>query len=459
MLPIVTPNEMRAVDAAAPESSEVLIARAGAAVARTAIRMLGGSYGRTVNIIAGKGNNGADGRAAGARLAARGIRVRVFDAEHCPVELPLADLVIDAAYGTGSRGTWQSPDVGGMSVLAVDLPSGVDALDGQISGGVLPAAATVTFGALKPGLLLPPASQLVGCVEVAEIGLGSAAAAAAHAWLVEASDVAEWLPRRAATAHKWRAAVRLLAGSAEMPGAAALAARGAMRAGAGIVQLSSPGTLVGDLPNEVVQHRLPVGGWGAQVLDNLDRFHALVIGPGLGRTDETAGQTRLVAVEAPVPTVIDGDGLFAAAWSREGAGALLRRRTTATVLTPHDGEYALLTGDTPGADRFCAARRLATDTGCVVLLKGAPTIVAEPTGSVFVVNTGDRRLATAGTGDVLAGVIGALLAAGVSAFRAAAAGAWLHGRAAGHALEYGMVAGDVADLLPRAWADALAGGA
>ncbi len=458
MLPIVTPEEMRAIDAAAPETSEVLIARAGAAVARAAIRMMGGSYGRTVNIIVGKGNNGADGRAAGSRLAARGVRVRLFGAERCPDGLPLADLVIDAAYGTGFRGAWQPPDVGGVPVLAVDVPSGVDALDGRISGDVLAAAATVTLGALKPGLLLPPGAQLAGEVEVAEIGLGSTAAAAANSWLVTASDVAGWLPRRAATAHKWRAAVRLVAGNTAMSGAAALAARGAMRAGAGIVQLSSPGALLGDLPAEVVQRQLPVHRWSEEVLDNIGRFHALVVGPGLGRTDEAVEGIRRVVAEAPTPTVIDGDGLFAIAWASDGASDLLRRRTAPTVLTPHDGEFALLAGETPGPDRFQAARRLADDTGCVVLLKGAVTIVADPSGSVLVVTTGDARLATAGTGDVLAGTIGALLAAGVAALPAAAVGAWLHGRAAGHAVEHGMVAGDVADLLPTAWADALVGG-
>ena len=182
-----------------------------------------------------------------------------------------------------------------------------------------------------------------------------------------------------------------------------------------------------------------------KVLDALDRFHALVVGPGLGRNDETTTQTRLLAVEAPIPTVIDGDGLFAMAWNADGAAALLQRRTAPTVLTPHDGEYALLVGSPPGADRLVAARRLAADTGCVVLLKGAATVVANPDGQVLVVTTGDSRLATAGTGDVLSGIIGALLATGVSAFRAAAAGAWLHGQAAQSAPARGMVASDIAE--------------
>ena len=150
-----------------------------------------------------------------------------------------------------------------------------------------------------------------------------------------------------------------------------------------------------------------------------------------------------------MPTVIDGDGLFAMAWNADGAAALLRRRTTPTVLTPHDGEYALLTGAAPIADRLVAVRRLAADTGCVVLLKGPATVVADPDGEVLVVTAGDARLATAGTGDVLSGIIGALLAAGVPALQAAAAGAWLHGRAALLAPARGMVASDIADHLPE----------
>ena len=233
-----------------------------------------------------------------------------------------------------------------------------------------------------------------------------------------------------------------------MTGAARLAAEAAMRTGAGMVHLSAPGTMVAQAPAEVVQRPLPAKGWAGEVLDTIDRFHSLVVGPGLGRDDDTAAQTRLLAVDAPVPTVIDGDALFAMAWNADGAATLLRRRTTPTVLTPHDGEYALLVGSQPGVDRLAAARSLAAATGCIVLLKGAATIIANPDGDVLVATAGDARLATAGTGDVLSGIIGALLAAGVPAFQAAAAGAWLHGRAAQLAPAHGMVAGDIAQHLP-----------
>ena len=453
MLPIVTPAEMRSIDGAALESAEVLIARAGSAVARAAVQLLGGSYGRTVNVIAGKGNNGADGRVAGGLLRARGVRVRMFEADACPPILPPADLVIDAAYGTGFCGTWKPPEVGSTPVLAVDVPSGVDALTGEVSGHVLPAVACVTFGAYKPGLLLPPGSGFAGLVSVADIGLADRAAASAQAWLVQRSDVVEWLPRREATAHKWRAAVRVVAGSAAMSGAAALVAGGAMRAGAGMVHLSAPGALLAGMPVEVVQRPLSAAGWCAELLATLDRFHALVIGPGLGRVDDSLEQTRAAVLAAPVPVVVDGDGLFALAWNANAAAELLRGRSTATVLTPHDGEFALLTGERPGADRFAAARRLAIESDCVVLLKGPTTIVADPSGEVLAVTTGDARLATAGSGDVLAGVIGALLAAGVPALSAAAAGAWLHGEAARRAPAYGLIASDIADRLPQLWAE------
>ena len=166
-----------------------------------------------------------------------------------------------------------------------------------------------------------------------------------------------------------------------------------------------------------MRKRLPAFDWAAAVLDDLHRFQALVIGPGLGREEYTVAAVRATRRGGPVPTVIDGDGLFALAWNTEGPNALLRRRAAPTVLTPHDGEFGLLTGQRPGADRFAAARRLAADTRAVVLLKGPATVVADPAGDVRVVATGDARLATAGTGDVLAGIIGALLATGMDAVR------------------------------------------
>ena len=444
MLPIVTPEEMAAIDAAALVPSEVLIERAGTAVAWAALRMLGGAYGRTVNVICGKGNNGADGRVAARQLAAKGVRVRIIEVP-CHGMLAPSDLVIDAAYGTGFHGSWSPPDVGDTPVLAVDLPSGVDALTGDIAGDVLAAAHTVTFAALKPGLLMPPGSVLAGELELADIGLD---VRWARANLVQAADVAGWWPERDEYSHKWRSAVRVVAGSSTMTGAPRLVSQAAMRTGAGMVHLSIPGMTLGDGPIEIVQRPLPGMGWAEAALASLDRFHAIVVGPGLGRSDDAGANVRKLVVDAPLPMVIDGDGLFALGWSSEGATTLLRRRTTPTVLTPHDGEYTILKGGPPGLDRMVAARRLASDSGCTVLLKGAATIVADPDGEALVVTAGDARLATAGTGDVLSGIIGALLAAGVRPLQAAAAGAWVHGQAGRRGLRHGLVASDLPDLIP-----------
>ena len=451
MQPIVTPDELRAIDAAATVPEDVLIDRAGRAVERVAVRMMGGTYGRVVNVITGQGNNGNDGRVAARRLAARGVQVRVYPVAECPPVLPPADLVIDAAFGTGFRGTWRAPDVGATRVLAVDIPSGVDALTGEAAGRVLHAERTITFAALKPGLLLGVGAIAAGHVEVADIGLEVGPRSMA---LLEASDVTQWLPARETNAHKWNAAVRIIAGSRTMPGAAALAAAAAQRAGAGMVQVSSPGLdRFEGMPVEAVQRVLPAVGWADDALRSFDRFHAVVLGPGLGRSDDTAASTRFVAIGTPLPVVVDGDGLFALAWNAEGAAALLRQREAPTVLTPHDGEYQLLTGAPPSRHRVEAARRLAADTDSVVLLKGATTIVADPGGDVLLVRAGDQRLATAGTGDVLAGIIGALVAMRVDAFAAAAMGAFIHGRAAALGPAMGLVASDIPALVPAVLAE------
>ena len=448
MIAIVTPEEMAAIDAAAPEPVDVLVGRAGAAVARAARRMLGGTYGRVVNVIAGKGNNGEDGRVAGELLASAGAAVRVFEAAANPASLPPADLVVDAAYGTGFRGEWTAPAVGDAQVLAVDIPSGVDGLTGIAVPGTLAAAETVTFAAMKPGLLVNDGKRLAGKVTVADIGL-DVSSARAHA--VEGADVAAWWRPRPPDAHKWTQAVRVVAGSPGMTGAASLASVAAMRAGAGIVWLSTPGEAAPRAELiEVVGKPCPAVGWGADVTASLGRFGALVIGPGLGLDTATVGEVRAVVAAASCPTVVDGDGLTALATSPGGAASVLRARTAPTVLTPHDGEFERLAGDAPGPDRFDSARRLASTTGAIVLLKGPTTLIAEPGGFVRAVSAGDQRLATAGTGDVLSGTIGALLAAGMSPFDAAAAGAWLHGTAASLQPAAGLVASDVAAAIPRA---------
>ena len=445
MIPILTPDEMASVDAAAPEGVETLIDRAGRAVARSATRLLGGTYGRVVNVIAGKGNNGKDGLVAADVLRGRGVTVRVFDAVLGPAELPPADLVIDAAFGTGFRGEWSAPRVGQTPVLAVDVPSGVNALTGSCRPGVLRADHTVTFQAVKPGLLFGDGAVLAGQVEIADIGL-DVSRATQH--LVEPSDVAAWWPQRPVDAHKWKRAVRVVAGSPGMVGAARLAAEAAARSGAGLVKLSVPG-MDARVRSEIVQQRIPNFDWVGDALSDIARFGSLVIGPGLGREEYTIASVRQTIVDATVPVVIDGDGLFAAAWDADGAAPLFVDRGLPTVLTPHDGEYTVLAGGPPAADRVSAARQLAADLGCIVLLKGPTTVVADPTGRALLIDRGDERLATAGTGDVLSGMIGAVLATGAPALEGVAAAAWLHADAATRSTATGTLAGDLVDLLPQ----------
>ena len=183
-------------------------------------------------------------------------------------------------------------------------------------------------------------------------------------------------------------------------------------------------------------------------MSDIDRFGALVIGPGLGRAPATVDAAARTIAVATVPTVVDGDALYAIAADESGALAALRERPAATVLTPHDGEFERLAGKPPGANRVGDVRRLADDTGAVVLLKGAVTLVAAPGGPTYFMVDGDARLATAGTGDVLSGIIGALLAMGASALEAAAGGAWIHARAGANMAQLGLVAGDVIAAIP-----------
>lgn len=462
MIPIVTPAEMAAVDAAALDPVAVLIERAGGAVAHEALRLLGGGYGRRVVVIAGKGNNGNDGRAAARVLRRRGVRVTVIAADSGDSMLPPADLIIDAAYGTGFRGTWVAPRPSDPTtpVLAVDIPSGISGATGLAIGEPLHATRTVTFAALKPGLLIGDGPDYAGVVTVADIGLDVDRPHPPRAWLVEADDVMAWRPARSSTTHKWKAAVRLVAGSPGMTGSAELAARAALRAGAGYVRRSSPGIDpkasggIASPPIEAVMTALPTTGWAELVLADLDRFTALAVGPGLGTSDTTLAEVRRL-LAAPVPLVVDGDGLRALGASPDRLRAARPAGLPPAVLTPHDAEFVRLGGVLdPEGDRFEAVRDLARCSGAVVLLKGPATLVAHPDGRVLVCDEGDDRLATAGTGDVLTGVVAALLAQGTAPFEAAASAAFLHGRAARRGRRRGFVAGDLPDLFDPDGSDA-----
>lgn len=329
-------------------------------------------------------------------------------------------------------------------MLAVDIPSGVDGLTGEAGPGAVRAQRTVTFAAYKPGLLLHPGARLAGDVTVSDIGLD---ASGAGAWLVEESDVREWLPPAPPESHKWKHALWVVAGSPGMIGAAHLCARAALRSGASTVRLGIPGVPPEPRFVEVVGRTVPATDWGTTVLEQLDREKGLIVGPGLSRTESTRQSVRQLVAGASVPVVVDADGLVALGTADE-AREVIAQRTAGTILTPHDGEFRRLMDRPPGPDRLDAGRELARRTGATVLLKGSVTIVAEPDGRALLSNAGDARLATAGTGDVLAGVIGAFLAQGLDPLRAAALGAYVHGAAGQLGWRRGLVAGDLLDAIP-----------
>jgi NAD(P)H-hydrate epimerase len=340
-----------------------------------------------------------------------------------------------------------------VPVLAVDIPSGVNGDTGEACGEPLRADVTVTFAALKTGLLQGDGLLLSGRVEVADIGLD---VSGARTWVVEDSDVTSLLPPRPRNAHKWQSALGVVAGSPGMTGAAGLCARAAYRAGAGMVRLGIPGGDLADLPvSEAVGALLPVTGWASDALAMSERCRALVVGPGLGRAPATVTDVRAVVARAPLPVVVDADGLFALGTGDEISAVVRAGLGTASgappsrpvVLTPHDGEFARLAGAAPGPDHITAAGDLARRCGAVVLLKGPTTVVAHPAGDVLLATAGSARLATAGTGDVLSGAIGAFIARGVEPHHAAALAAHVHGRAAELGAPEGLVAGDLADLL------------
>ncbi|HWE65480.1 MAG TPA: NAD(P)H-hydrate dehydratase [Acidimicrobiales bacterium] len=462
MQPVLTRDEMQAADAAALSqvSHETLVERAGTAVAQAALRILSGAYGKRVVVVVGRGSNGADGRVAAAILARRGARVSVIEAAEAPSVLSPCDLVLDGAYGTGFHGTYDAPEVApGVPVLAIDIPSGINADTGDAGGHAVRARHTVTFAAYKPGLLQGAGPERSGQVEVVDIGIDTGSARAA---LMEDADIAALLPARPRQSHKWVTALGVAAGSVGMEGSAVLCTRGALGAGAGMIRLGSPGDPAGPWPTEAVRMSLPETGWGSAFLEATVKCRALVIGPGLGTDEATQAEIRAVITGASVPMVVDADGLSALG-DLGAAQKILAQRSAPTVLTPHDGEYARLAGHPPGDDRLAAARHLAQELGAVVLLKGPLTAVARPTdGSstspdVLLAAAGVPALATAGTGDVLSGVIGAFLARGMDAPTAAALAAHVHGRAAASGALEGLVAGDlpalVAAVLSRARAD------
>ena len=449
MKPVLTPEEMSAVDAAAPEPADVLVGRAGFAVALAARRMLAGCYGRRVVVVAGGGNNGADGRVAAVHLRRFGARVAVVSPGDA---LPSSNLVVDAAFGTGLNRPYHAAKPGSAPVLAVDIPSGLSGLTGV--GESMTAANTVTFAAYKPGLLLGDGPMRSGAVQLAGIGLDALVAQSANTWLIEDSDLAQ-VPVRARNAHKWNSAVAIIAGSPAMMGAPLMCSQAAMRAGAGYALVGVPGAPLGmgGAPGEQVWVALDGDDWERQACDAASRVKSIVVGPGLGDSAvgkrRSAGPMSLVGEflsATAVPAVVDADALRALG-GLEGALVVARARKAAMILTPHDGEYARLAGHPPRADRVGEARDAARRSGSVVLLKGSTTVVAAPDGRVAMCNAGTASLATAGSGDVLSGIIGAFLARGLEAWMAASLAAQVHGLAARSGPAEGLVASDLPRLV------------
>jgi ADP-dependent NAD(P)H-hydrate dehydratase / NAD(P)H-hydrate epimerase len=432
-----------------------LMQRAATGLATVCADLLPRVYGARVVLLVGSGNNGGDALFAGARLAARGARVdalllsdrvhggglaalrraggRVVDAVPRRV-----DLVVDGILGIGGHGGLREPaaslvnDLPEGWVVAVDVPSGVDASTGEVDGVAVRADVTVTFGTLKPGLLVDPGAEHAGVVELVDIGLGLPAAAFEA---LQAEDVAALLPRPARESDKYRrGVVGVAAGSVQYTGAAVLCTGGAVRGGAGMVRYVGA-----DEPAALVRAAWP------EVVVGSGRVQAWTVGSG-GSGD--AANRLADAVGDGVPVVVDADAITAVAELDRAAGAPL-------LLTPHAGELARLVGADRAdveARRLHHARAAAKDLDAVVLLKGSTTVVARPDGAVRVNPTGTPSLATAGSGDVLAGLCGALLAGGLDPFDAGSVAAWLHGLAGRLAGEGGrpVSAADVLAALPEA---------
>ncbi|MFF3731873.1 NAD(P)H-hydrate dehydratase [Streptomyces sp. NPDC002476] len=474
-----------------PEGALMQRAAAGlAAACADVLRRRGRVYGARVVLLVGSGDNGGDALYAGARLARRGAGVRavltspgrahaggaaallaaggrVVEPGTAPGEDtgpggPLTaaawgghiDLVVDGITGIGGRGGLR-PDAAalvraftatGAAVVAVDLPSGVEADTGEVLGDAVRADATVTFGTYKRGLLIDPAAERAGALHLVDIGLGPELPDVPDLEALQYADLAALLPVPASESDKYRrGVVGIVAGSARYPGAAVLAVSGALRGGAGAVRYVGPGgdAVIARHPETLV-HAGPPSKAG--------QVQAWVVGPGLGDGAEAAEAVRDV-LAADVPVLVDADGL------RLLDRDAVRARTAPTVLTPHAGEAAALLGvprEEVEAGRLAAVRELAGRHRATVLLKGSTTLVATADRNVPVrVNpTGTSWLATAGSGDVLSGLTGSLLAAGLVPRDAASAGAYLHGLAARYAADGSPVAAqDVAGAIPAAWRD------
>ena len=508
---LVSASEMRELDRRAIEEigipGVVLMENAGRGAADQLCRCFASLHPGPVLVLAGKGNNGGDGYVIARYLLNRGWRVRTvvtaapeeiggdagihlqilrrsgaevtFAADSKALARALemdraAALIVDALLGTGLtsevRGLYSEAidwiNDAPAPVMAVDIPSGIDAATGAILGRAVRADLTVTFALPKIGHAVHPGASLSGLLETVDIGIPATLMeeASADHLLIDADEAAKLLPARSATGHKGTFGHLLVAaGSVGKTGAAAMTAKGGLRAGSGLVTVACPAAVHEILAvklTEAMTAPLPgvEGALSLQALGEIESLmegkDALALGPGLGQTEEVRNLARRLVGSCPVPLVLDADGLNAIA---ERPEVLLERAGAAAVLTPHPGEMARLTGRTVAeieSDRIGAARNFARRYQVVLLLKGARTVVALPDGRVRINGSGNPGLASGGMGDVLTGMIGGFLAQGLAPEDAATLGAYLHGRAADRLLERlgdaGMIASDLLGEIPAA---------
>ena len=507
---VVTANEMRNIDSQTINEigipGIVLMENAGLGVVRAIERDFPVSRFSNVSIFAGKGNNGGDGLVIARHLVNRGYHVNTYllsepdkfsgDAltnlqiaqktltlefilsdEHLEkhkASITQSDLIVDAIFGTGLSGPVRGfagsviefLNSINIPIIAVDLPSGLDADYGRVKGLCIRASMTVTMALPKRGLLLYPGAEFVGKLEVADIGIPKSVVESQNipVNLIQSSYVKKMIPPRPKDGHKGLfGRVLVIAGSVGLTGAASMASQSALRVGAGLVTLGIPESLnpimevklteVMTLPlRETGEQTISVKAYD-QIMPLISNMDVVAIGPGLTRNLETESLVRTLCKDINIPKVIDADGLNAIVADKD----VLKELDDHTVLTPHPGEMARLI-DKPiseiQSDRINIALNFAKDNNVVIVLKGVPTVVATPQGEAYLNTTGNPGMASGGTGDVLTGIIAGFIAQGLDVKKAAILGVYVHGLAGDLASiekgEAGMIAGDLLDQLPRA---------
>jgi hydroxyethylthiazole kinase-like uncharacterized protein yjeF len=469
---LLTPAEMAQADALATKSISIeqLMENAGCAVAQEIVRRFGA---RPTLVLCGPGNNGGDGFVAArylkqwgwpVRLALHGDRAKLSGAAATMADLWLdpverltldtlagAELIVDGIFGAGltrplSNELAEIAHAVTVPAVAIDVPSGLDGATGQPLGAAFRADLTVTFFRKKPGHLLLPGRTLSGETVLADIGIPDAVLDDIHPATFENGPSLWSLPRRDATSHKYKNGHAIIAsGGATNTGAARLAAMAALRIGAGLVTIASP---TAALPahaahlTAVMIAETDTPRDFARLLEDR-RKNAVCVGPAAGVSEFTRARV-LIALESGAATVLDADALTA--FANDNATLFAATTGKACVMTPHEGEFARIFPDLGGA-KHERARAAAKRAGCIVLIKGADTVIASPDGRVAINANAPPSLATAGSGDVLAGMITGLLAQGMAIFEAACAAVWLHGKAARLGVRCGLIAEDLAGLV------------